>query len=276
MAKDVKVLVRELWSGKAPGATGSGSEDRPRLTPFLVTAPKPSACVIVCPGGGYGGRAPHEGEPNARWLNSAGVSAFVLDYRVSPYRHPIPLGDAQRAIRTVRHMAKAYNIDPNRIGILGFSAGGHLAVSAATLFDSGNPKAKDPIDRQSSRPDALIACYPVVTFGEWRHDGSMQNLLGSGNPSEEMRRALSLETRVTPQTPPTFIWATADDGAVPVENSLMLASALSRARVPFQIQVFPHGNHGLGLAAEDPTVRQWTDLCARWLIDIGFRTGAAI
>jgi acetyl esterase/lipase len=259
-----------LWSQGAPGATGTGSEDCPRLTPYLPEGDGPFAAVVVCPGGGYGGRAPHEAEPIARWLNTLGVAGLVLDYRVAPYKHPIPLGDAQRAIRLVRARCEEFRVDPRRVGILGFSAGGHLAVSAATIFDAGQADAPDPIDRQSCRPDALIACYPVITFtGPFHEPGTMTNLVGDP-ANAALREYLSLQNRVTPQTPPTFVWHTADDACVPVENALLLASALGRHAVPFALHVFQHGRHGLGLAEESPEVRAWTQLCARWLGGIDF------
>ena len=263
-----------LWPDGAPGAQGDKPEDKPRITPYLAAGDGPLACVIVCPGGGYGGRAGHEGEPIARWLNSVGVSSFVLDYRVKPYRHPIPLGDAQRSIRMVRAKAAEWRIDPKRIGILGFSAGGHLAASATTIFDDGKPDAADPIDRVSCRPDAAILCYPVISFGEFRHHGSMINLLGP-NPDPKLQQELSLETRVTAQTPPTFLWHTSDDGGVPVENSLLFAMALHKNKVPFALHVFPRGPHGIGLADGDrgknaPDARQWTAICAEWLKNLGF------
>ena len=260
-----------LWPGGAPGAKGDTMEDKPRITPYLPAGDGPFACVIVCPGGGYGGRAAHEGAPICKWLNSIGVAGFVLDYRVKPYRHPIPLGDAQRAIRMVRARAAEWKIDPKRVGILGFSAGGHLAASATTIFDAGKPDAADPIDRQSCRPDAAILCYPVITFGDFRHNGSMVNLLGP-DPDPKLREAMSLETRVTPQTPPVFLWHTSDDGAVPVENSLLLAMALRKNKVPFALHIFPHGPHGMGLAdgAKSSDVRQWPAICAEWLKNLGF------
>ena len=263
-----------LWPDGAPGAKGDTKEDKPRLTPYLVPGDGPRACVVICPGGGYAGRAAHEGEPVARWLNGLGVSGFVLDYRVRPYRHPIPLGDAQRAIRTVRAKAEEWRIDPRRVGILGFSAGGHLAASATTIFDEGRVDAADPIDRQPCRPDAAVLCYPVITFGEFRHNGSMVNLLGP-EPDPKLRDEMSLETRVTAKTPPVFLWHTADDGGVPVENSLLFARALRKHKVPFALHVFPRGPHGIGLAqgrraAKAPEARQWPALCAEWLKGIGF------
>lgn len=264
----------DLWEGKAPGAVGQSTEDRPRLTPYLTDTLKSAPAVIVCPGGGYARRAPHEGEPVARWLNTLGVAAFVLDYRVAPYRHPIPLLDAQRAIRTVRHRADEWRVDPNRIGILGFSAGGHLAATAATQFDTPSRSDihsghNDPIDKMSCRPDLAILCYPVITFGGAKHPGSMANLLGP-NPDDQLRRALSAEENVSPHTPPTFLWHTADDASVPVENSLLFAGALAKANVPFSLHVFPTGRHGLSLAADHPEVRAWTTLCATWLKEQGW------
>ncbi len=259
-----------LWPQGAPGATGTGPEDCPRLTPYLPAGKGPFPAVVVCPGGGYGGRAAHEGEPIARWLNTLGVAGLVLDYRVAPYKHPAPLGDAQRAIRLARARCAEFRVDPGRVGILGFSAGGHLAASAATIFDAGKPDATDPIDRQSCRPDALIACYPVITLtGPFVEPGSMKNLVG--DPADAaLRKFLSLQNRVTRLTPPAFLWHTSDDACVPVENSLLLASALGRHNVPFSLHVFHHGRHGLGLGEESPDVAAWTQLCARWLGGIGF------
>jgi acetyl esterase/lipase len=267
---DIEVVAAmELWPAGAPGAMGSSPQDRPMLTGFLPAGGGgPTAAVVVCPGGAYVSRSAHEGQPVARWLAGAGVAAFVLDYRTAPYRHPIPLGDAQRAIRMVRHNAAAWRVDSARVGILGFSAGGHLAASAATFFDGGNETAADPVDRQPCRPDALIVCYPVITFGEFRHDGSMRNLLGP-QADEALRQRLSLENSVTPQNPPAFIWHTADDAGVPVENALVLASALRRAGVSFAMHIFRHGRHGLGLADDRP-VGIWTRLCEQWLAEIGF------
>lgn len=261
-----------LWPDGAPGAMGDTMEDRPRLTPCLPggTADRPRAAIIVCPGGGYTNRAPHESRPIAEWLGSLGLAAFVLDYRVSPYRHPIPLRDAQRAIRLVRHRATEWGVDPGRVGILGFSAGGHLAVSAATLFDEPALTASDPVDRQDSRPDALVACYAVVSFVKHHHGGSMRALLGD-DPPADLQRTLSLEARVTSCTPPAFIWHTADDPVVPVENALLLAGAMQHRGVPFALHIFPHGRHGVGLAVDEPHLAPWTSLCADWLAELGWR-----
>lgn len=258
-----------LWPDGAPGAMGDGPEDRPRLTAVLPTSAEPTAAVVVCPGGGYSHRAVHEGLPVAQWLASLGVAGIVLDYRVRPYRHPIPLGDVKRAIRLVRSVAGPWNLDPQRVGVLGFSAGGHLAVSAATLFDAGDSAASDEVERLSSRPDCLIACYPVVSLGPCGHSGSKHCLLGP-EPEAALVEQLSLENRVTPETPPTFLWHTSDDAAVPVENALLLAGALRRADVPFALHVYPRGRHGLGLDVDGTVGPQWTAACAAWLGEIGF------
>ncbi|WNQ10284.1 alpha/beta hydrolase [Paenibacillus aurantius] len=264
-------MTEPLWPQGAPLGAGSDIEDRPRLTPYLIDAQGPSAAVVVLPGGGYAHRAAHEGEPVARWLNTLGIHAFVLDYRIKPYRHPAPLLDAQRAIRTVRARAEEWRVDPDRVGILGFSAGGHLAASAGTHYDAGNREAEDPIERQGCRPDAMILCYPVVTMESFTHQGSRENLLGP-SPDPALVSSLSIETRVTEDTPPAFVWHTSDDAAVPVENSLQLAGALSRCRVPFELHSFESGRHGIGLAEDHPEAYAWTSLCARWLRRRGFCT----
>ncbi len=256
-----------LWPQGAPLAKGNDVEDRPGLSPFLVEHAR--AAVIVCPGGGYARRADHEGEPIARWLNQLGISAFVLRYRVAPYDYPAALRDAQRAIRYVRHEAKTLGLDPQKIGILGFSAGGHLTASAGTLFDLGQAEANDPIERESSRPDLMVLCYPVITMiEEFAHEGSRLNLLGE-NPDESLTELMSCERQVTAQTPPAFLWHTAED-PVSVDNSLMFAAALSRSKVPFDLHVFEKGKHGLGLAEEDEHVGMWKEICAVWLKRNGF------
>ncbi|WP_428938333.1 alpha/beta hydrolase [Fontivita pretiosa] len=267
MSEDFQALDPvTLWPDGAPGRLGDGPEDRPVLRPFVRrdVGAQALAAIIVLPGGGYAHRARHEADPVARWLNSLGVASFVLEYRVAPYRHPQPLNDARRAVRIVRHRAAEWGIDPRRVGVMGFSAGGHLAASAATWFDLGEPNDPDPIERQSSRPDLLIACYPVISLARYPHLGSYTNLLGE-DPDERMVRMLSLETRVTDQTPPTFLWHTANDAGVPVENSLLFAAALARHRVPFSVHIFPEGRHGLGLADDQPVVGRWRELCADFL-----------
>jgi acetyl esterase/lipase len=261
-----------LWPGGAPGALGTEPVDKPKITVYLAPAERATgAAVVVCPGGGYQVvAADHEGKQIALWLNSLGVSAFVLQYRLGErYRHPVPLEDAQRAIRTVRSRAKEWRVDPRRIGILGFSAGGHLASTAATHFDDGRAGSADPIDRESSRPDFAVLCYAVISLEDpTAHAGSRRNLLG--DPADPaLVVLLSNEKQVTPRTPPTFLWHTADDSAVPVENSLLFFEALRKAGVPGELHVFPHGRHGLGLAPGDPAVSQWPRLCAVWMEGLG-------
>lgn len=259
-----------LWPDGAPGLKPELPETAPTLTPWLL--PRPSATggvVIVCPGGGYNRRAPHEGDPVAQRFRACGIASLVLAYRVAPYRHPVPLGDAARAIRWVRAQAGELGVSPERVAILGFSAGGHLAAMAATRGGSGDPGADDPTDRQSARPDAAILCYPAITSGAHGHRGCFNSLLGP-DASDEARRELSAELQVGLETPPTFLWHTADDQGVLVENSLLFAQALRRAERPFALHVFAHGAHGLGLAPQEPTVAAWFDLCVDWLRDLGW------
>lgn len=258
-----------LWPEGAPNALGTTEEDVPALFPYLLEGEN-RAAVIVCPGGGYEFRADHEGEPIALWLNTLGISAFVLRYRVAPYRYPNALSDAKRAMRTVRHRAAEFGLDPARIGILGFSAGGHLVSTAGTLYDAGDANAADPIERLSSRPDLLMLCYPVITMQDpYTHQGSRNALLGPDVSAEEID-SLSSELNVTADTPPTFLWHTSEDGAVPVENSLRFASALGRNGVPFDLHVYALGGHGMGMAEGDEHVRHWTGQGASWLKLNGF------
>lgn len=260
----------KLWPKGAPGALGSEPDDVPTLTPFLPSEKSTGAVVIVCPGGGYTHLADHEGRPVAEWLNSIGVTAFVLKYRIGPkYHHPAPLQDAARAIRTVRARAAEWKIDPKRIGILGFSAGGHVASTIGTHFDAGNPSADDPIEQVSSRPDLLVLIYPVITMGEFTHGGSKKQLIGA-NASPEMVKLLSNEEQITKQTPPTFLVHTTNDAAVPVENSLHFAEQLRKSGVPFELHIYERGPHGFGLGGNDPVLSTWPARCADWLRVQGF------
>jgi acetyl esterase/lipase len=260
----------KLWPNGAPGALGSDPEDIPTLTPFIPKEKANGASVIICPGGGYTHLADHEGRPVAEWLNSIGITAFVLKYRLGPrYHHPAPLLDAARAVRTVRSHASEWKIDPKRIAVLGFSAGGHLASTIGTHFDSGQANAADVIDRVSSRPDLLILIYPVITMGEFMHVGSKKQLLGE-NPSSEMVKLLSNDEQVTKETPPTFLVHTANDASVPVENSLKFAEALRKVGVPFELHVYERGRHGFGLGGDDPVLSTWPARCAAWLHLQGF------
>lgn len=264
-----------LWPDGAPNALGKEPVDVPTIMVYPAGAQETGGnrapAIVVCPGGGYGGLAAHEAEPIAKWLNTLGVTGVVLKYRLGPrYHHPVPLTDAQRAIRSVRARAAEWNIDPKRVGILGFSAGGHLAATASTQFDQGDANAADPIDRLSSRPDVSVLVYPVITFTDpHTHAGSRRNLLGD-NPSQEFIDAMSAEKRVTKDTPPAFIFHTADDQAVPVENAILYASALRRHGVPFEIHIYEKGRHGVGLAENDPVLRTWPGRCADWLATKGF------
>ncbi|MGO9255033.1 MAG: alpha/beta hydrolase [Bryobacteraceae bacterium] len=267
-----------LWTGGAPpGALGSQDEDQPTLTPYLVPAARAiGTAVVICPGGGYQHLSmDKEGEQIALWLNSLGVAAFVLKYRLGPkYHHPIELGDAQRAIRTVRSRAADYHVQPDRIGIMGFSAGGHLASTAGTHFDAGNPAAADPIDRAGSRPDFLVLCYPVISFGEFAHRGSEHALLGE-QPDPKLVENLSNELQVTPQTPPTFLFHTTTDATVPVENSVLFYSALRKAGVPAELHIYERGPQGVGLAQTDEALSSWPARLADWLRVRGLLSVAA-
>jgi acetyl esterase/lipase len=266
-----------LWPDGAPGAKGTADGDKPELFVHLAKEGN-GAGIVVCPGGGYGGLAmDHEGKQIAEWLNSLGVSAFVLKYRHAGsgagYQHPIPLGDAQRAMRLVRSRAAEWKVDAKRLGILGFSAGGHLASTVATHFDEGKPDAADSIDRQSCRPDFAILCYAVITLDDAHtHGGSKRNLLGP-NPDPKLVELLSNEKQVTDKTPPTFLWSTGDDGAVPVENSVSFYSALRRAKVPAELHIYEHGQHGLGLA-KGTGAAAWPKACAAWLTTRGILPAA--
>jgi len=257
-----------LWENGAPGALGNEDSDKPTITLYTPLHPAGSGtAVIVAPGGGYEFLAiNHEGRQVANWLNALGVTAFVLRYRLGPrYHHPIELGDAQRAIRLVRTRASEFHIRPDRIGMMGFSAGGHLASTAGTHFDSGNPAAADPIDRASARPDFLILVYPVISFtAAYTHQGSAHALLGD-HPDPKLLEELSNELHVTPQTPPTFLLSTNADTTVPPENSVAFYLALHKAGVPAELHVFESGPHGVGLDLADPALGEWPTLLANWL-----------
>lgn len=273
----VKASAQEaipLWPDGAPGALGKEDKDIPTLTPFLPEPDKATgAAIVVCPGGGYGGLAAHEGKDYALFLNQQGLAAFVLKYRLGShgYRHPRMLQDAQRAIRLVRARAADWKIDLKRVGIMGSSAGGHLASTALTHFDAGKADAADPVERESCRPDLGILCYPVISLGEFTHQGSKNNLLGK-DPSEDLVKLLSNELQVTKETPPCFIWHTWEDNAVKVENALMFATALRKAGVPFDLHIYEKGRHGLGLNDKPPfaNAHPWSRDLVFWLKERGF------
>jgi acetyl esterase/lipase len=263
-----------LWAEGAPGALGKEDKDIPTLTAFLPAPENATgAAIVVCPGGGYGGLAAHEGKDYALYLNQHGVTAFVLKYRLGShgYHHPRMLEDAQRGIRLVRAWAAKWKIDPKRVGIMGSSAGGHLASTALTHFEAGRSDARDAIERESSRPDLGILCYPVISMGPNTHQGSKDNLLGK-EPDAELVKLLSNELQVTKNTPPCFIWHTWEDKAVKVENSLDFASALQRNGVPFDLHIYQNGRHGIGLNDKPPfsNPHPWAMDLVFWLKARGF------
>jgi acetyl esterase/lipase len=236
------------------------------MTIYLPGRGNAGTGVVVFPGGGYGGLASnHEGRQVANWLNSFGVTAFVVKYRLGPrYHHPVEIGDAQRAIRTVRSRAKEFGIAPNQIGVWGFSAGGHLAATTGTHFDAGKADATDPIEKESSRPDFMILAYPVISFTTpYTHKGSLKNLLGD-NPDSKLVENLSNELQVTAQTPPTFLFHTNGDTGVPPENSVLFYLALRKAAVPAEMHIFEKGPHGVGLGGSDPALSRWPILLQEW------------
>ncbi|WP_435017531.1 alpha/beta hydrolase [Tundrisphaera sp. TA3] len=276
-----------LWPNGAPGAIGTepggpeSSGDIPTLTVYLPPKEKATgAAFLVCPGGGYGMlAADHEGMEVAEWLNTLGIAGIVLKYRISPrYRHPAPLVDARRAIRTVRSKSAEWGIDPRRVGVIGFSAGGHLASTLATHFRDAEANPADPVDGFTERPDLAILLYPVVSFeAETGHKGSARNLLGPDATPEQMHE-LSNEAQVTERTPPTFLAHTVADVVVPVENSVDFAMALRKHKVPFELHLFETGQHGLGLGngsarhkvVPNAAFQAWPGLCASWLKGHGF------
>lgn len=266
-----------LWPDLPPGSTERGEGDVPQLIITRVESQTPTAGVVILPGGGYGGHAiDHEGYQFAEWFESLGVTSAICTYRLrgkgnagKGYGHPAPMQDAQRAIQTLRARAAELNLDPNRIGVIGFSAGGHLCSTVSTHFADAVPESSDPIERVSSRPDFSILCYPVIALGtDYTHKGSQRNLLGD-HPSDELVRSLSNESQVSKQTPPTFLFHTGEDKVVPVRNSVEYYMACVRNGVPAELHVFPEGRHGLGLAAGHPGARQWPALCKDWLQRLG-------
>jgi acetyl esterase/lipase len=266
-----------LWPvGKTPGSLGDRPQDVPTITPYLPSTPAaaPQPAMVICPGGGYGGLAEHEGRDYALFLNSRGIACFVLKYRLGSagYRHPVMLQDAARAVRTVRARAGEWNIDAARVGIMGSSAGGHLASTLLTHFDSGKADAADPVERQSSRPALGVLCYPVISMqSDLTHAGSRRNLLGE-NPPADLVENLSNERQVTAQTPPTFLWHTGEDAAVKPENSLLFAAALQKNGVPYDLHIYRIGRHGIGLTDTPPfaNVHPWAQDLVYWLKSHGW------
>lgn len=264
-----------LWPEGAPEAKGTTEEHQPTLDLYKPDSVTANGCaVVICPGGGYGGLAKdHEGIQPARFFNSLGVTAYVLHYRLGSqgYRHPVELNDALRALRLARSRAAGDGIDPARLGIMGFSAGGHLAASAGTHSDAGNPAAADPIDRLPSRPDFMVLCYGVLSFDPAiTHKGSVRNLLGDRQNDPALLDFLSNEKQVNAGTPPTFLFHTTTDLAVPVANSLRFYEACQKHHVPVALHVFQEGKHGVGLAQADPHLKIWPTLLQGWMEQNGW------
>jgi len=270
-----------LWSNGVPGARGDTDADKPELT--FYRAGRSGTAVIIAPGGAYRNLSMDgEGRQEAYWFNAMGVSAFVLKYRLTPYHHPAELNDAQRAIRIVRSRAQEFGIQPDRIGMMGFSAGGHLTATAGTHFDAGKPDAAEPLDRVSSRPDFLILCYPVISFQSSvaganvlnAYAASGRNLLGD-SPDQKTLDNLSDELQVTAQTPPTFLYHTTNDSLVAVENSVQFYLALRKAHVPAEMHLFENGPHGSGMGLTDPSLSAWPTLLMNWMRGRGLLTAVA-
>ena len=266
-----------LWPDGIPGVTLTGVGDVPELIITKADSDSPTAAVVILPGGGYGGHAMgHEGYEFAAWFHSMGMSSAICTYRLrgkgndgKGYGHPAPKQDAQRAIQTLRARAKELNIDPNRIGVIGFSAGGHLCSTVSTHFADADPSSADPVQRVSSRPDFSILCYAVLSLGKpHTHKGSQRNLLGD-NPDPALLASLDTPTQVSENTPPTFLFHTAKDTAVPVENSLLYYRACVDHKVPVEMHLFNDGAHGLGLAKKVDGANQWPSLCQTWLSRLG-------
>ena len=260
--------IINLWPDKSPNNHVNEKFGRPRLDLFIPegAATKKRAAIVVCPGGGYRNLAAHEGQPLAELFASHGMVAAVLTYHIAPHQHPLPYADACRAIRLMRNQAAELNIDATKIGLMGFSAGGHLAATVATQPDL----FKDPQDNLaatvSARPDRVILGYPVISFQEFAHKGSAEALLGK-DADQKLLQQFSNDQQVTSKNPPAFLFHTADDAAVPVENSLRFAAAYAQNKIPFALHVYPQGRHGVGMALDNPALKSWTGLLTDWLAD---------
>jgi acetyl esterase/lipase len=267
-AVDPKSIDLPLWENGAPNALGKDAKDIPMAMVRLPASDKPTAALVICPGGGYGHLAMgHEGHEIAEWANKLGMAAIICDYRhrAKGYGHPAPLQDALRAIRLTRAKAKEWNVDVNRVGILGFSAGGHLVSTVLTHFDGGDANSTDVVAQQSAKPDFGVLAYPVILFGQPKsHKGSEKNLLGPA-ASEEQLRSLQNDLNVTKETPPTFLFHTLEDVAVPPENSLAFYAAMVKNGVPGELHIYEKGKHGVGLGKNIEATNDWSNALARWL-----------
>ena len=254
----------KLWENEIPYY--KEEVETPNLmTTYLLETDKPLPCVVVFPGGGYRARAPHEGGPFAEYFNSQGLHAVVVEYRVAPNQHPAPLADAQRAIRLVRHHAKEWNVDPDKIVVCGSSAGGHLSASALIFPETYPETPTDEIDTLDCRPNGAVLAYPVTNVGvEMGHVGTGLRLLGEERYLKQ-GNMVCLAQYVTDKTPPVFMFHTSDDQTVNVKNSLLFGAALRDHNVPFEMHIFPHGVHGVGVADNDPVMHQWIRLAADWI-----------
>lgn len=260
-----------LWENEVPYYDESIGQEKPGITPYLVEDGKVHGAMIVCPGGGYTMKAEHEGEPIAKRLNEMGIHAFVLDYRVAPYHMPVMLEDAQRAIRLVRYLAKDCRVDAEKVGIMGFSAGGHLTGMCGTHWDTGFEDAQDPVERMSCRPDAIAPCYGALNINRMRYADFNKAMTGKEDLDIHEVRAYSPEYHITPNTPPTFLWHTAADDLVPVELSIEFAQKCADCNVPVELHVYPFGPHGIGLGNENaPTAQSWSALLGKFLKQHGF------
>jgi acetyl esterase/lipase len=258
----------KLWNGRAPLGDGKFEQADAQITVHKPEKPNGTA-VVICPGGGYGGLVTGaEGHGIATWLNRHGITGVVLEYRLPAGRPYVPLLDAQRALRTVRSNAKAWGIDPAKVGIMGFSAGGHLASTAATHFDDGDPNTTDAVDRVSCRPDFAILIYPVITMGNKTHQGSRNSLLGK-NPDAKLVELFSNEKQVTAKTPPTFLAHAKDDGVVVPDNSKAFYEALQARKVPAKYLELPSGGHGLN-GYKGPMWDAWQEQSLAWLAEQKF------
>ncbi len=254
----------KLWESDAPYFQPEIGQEEPAIVPYLLNDGKIHPCVLVFPGGGYHHRAGHEGEPVAQWLNEIGFNAFVVEYRLTPYNYKAILADAFRSIRLVRYRAAEWGIDPDKVGVLGFSAGGHLAYMTSVLYPEAELRENDPVDKMSSRPDLAVLCYAVASFERFPSMHSANNFLGD-EVNLEMLHKFSTVTNITEDTPPMFIWHTVEDKSVAVENALETAIALRAKRVPFALHVYPNGGHGQNLARHIPQTCRWTLDCEVWL-----------